>query len=197
MSCRVAHYFQQQGYKKGEVRKKFFQARDVFNVSMFSVYVVNPAKINSPLLQWCYSIILSVSHYLTSPCCGPGRRSLRAAAPGRTCWSRARQSPWPQSCQQSEILSQKNWRFCQDHYLRIQFAGLFNHLVTNGLLDLLVVISPLLHLITKSMWKWHVTIHDTVTCPSCHWLNHFQLARVTMAHVVLVSRPLQKYKLAN
>ena len=30
--------------------------------------------------------------------------------------------------------------------LRIQFASLFNHLVTNGLFDLLIVIPPLLDL---------------------------------------------------
>ena len=39
---------------------------DVFNVSVFSVYVVNPAQINFQLLQCCYSIILSVSNYLLS-----------------------------------------------------------------------------------------------------------------------------------
>ena len=73
--------------------------------------------------------------------------------------------------------------------LWVKLADLLNHFVTNCLFYFFIVISPLFNL---RRWGFKICfgfIEPKLTCLSCHLSNHFQFAKVTIAHVVLFSLP--------
>ena len=60
------------------------------------------------------------------------------------------------------------------------------------LFDFFIVVSTLLHLNKARLAEYNPSSDDNQpTCLSCQLLNHSQLARVTMAQVVLFSLPAQ------